>query len=122
MTSTVSRDDVLAVMPNPVLTKISGEPTYQDMKRWKKETSSNLISVQMPIALGRGKGLLGELQDAAVFAARNGAAYNPPPAAPPAYPNILPGATTAERERARAEHAINVRFENASRSTSDHPH
>jgi len=71
MTSTVSRDDVLAVMPNPVLTKISGEPTYQDMKRWKKEMSSNLISVQMPIAWGRGKGLLGELQDAAVFAACN---------------------------------------------------
>ena len=72
--------------------------------------SSNLISVQMPIAWGRGKGLLGELQDAAVSTARNGAAYNPPPAAPPAYPNILPGATTAERERARAEHAIDVRY------------
>ena len=52
MASTVSRDDVLAVMPNPVLTKISGEPTYQDMKRWKKEMSSNLISVQMPLAWG----------------------------------------------------------------------
>lgn len=110
MTSTVSRDDVLAVMPNPVLTKISGEPTYQDMKRWKKEMSSNLISVQMPFDWGRGKGLLGELQDAAVFTARNGANYSPPIAAPPAYPNILPGATTAERERARAEHAIDVRF------------
>lgn len=32
--------------------------------------------------------------------------YNPPLAAPPAYPVIVAGATTAEREQARAEHAI----------------
>ena len=110
MATTISRDDVLALMPNPVLTRISGEPTYQAMKRWKKEMSSNLISVTMPTDWGRGKGLLGELQDAAVFTARNGAAYNPPAAAPPAYPAILPGATTAQREQARAEHAIERRF------------
>ena len=72
--------------------------------------SSNLLAVEMPQEWGRGKGLLGELQDAAVFTARNGAAYNPPLAAPPAYPNILPNATTAQREQARAEHAINVRY------------
>ena len=67
MASTISRDDVLAVMQNPILTKISGEPTYQDMKRWKKEMSSNLLAVEMPDDWGRGKGLLGELQDAAIL-------------------------------------------------------
>ena len=110
MVSTISRDDVLAVMPHPTLTAISGEPTYQDMKKWKKEMSSNLISVRMPANWGQGKGLLGELQDPAVFTARNGAAYNPPAGPPPAYPVILPGATTAQREQARAEHAIDVKF------------
>jgi hypothetical protein len=106
MVATVSRDDVLAVMPFPTLTRITGEPTYQDMKKWRKEMSSNLISVRMPVIWGQNKGLLGELQDPAVFLARNGAAYNPPLAAPPAYPVIVAGATTAEREQARAEHAI----------------
>ena len=110
MASTISRDDVLGVMPHPVLTKISGEPTYQDMKKWKKEMSSNLIAVRMPVLWGRGKGLLGELQDAAVFQARNGAAYNPPAGPPPAYPVIANGATTAQREQARAEHSIDVKY------------
>ena len=110
MVTTISRDDVLAVMPHPILTKISGEPTYQNMKTWKKEMSSNLISVCMPVAWEQTKGLLGELQDPAVFLARNGAAYNPPAVAPPAYPNIPAGATAAAREQARAEHAVEAKF------------
>ena len=78
MVVTVSRDDVLAVMPCPVLTKIPGEPTYQAIKTWHKEMSSNLIAVRMPPTWGRDKGLLGELQDPLIFLARNGDAYNPP--------------------------------------------
>lgn len=106
MVKSVARDDVLAVMPHPVLTKISGEPTYQNMKLWKKEQSANLIAVKMPDDWGRGKGMLGELQDAPVFLARNGAAYNPPANAPADYPNIPGGTTTAERERLRGENDI----------------
>ena len=105
MSSSISRADVLALMPFPILTKVDGEPTYQAMKQWKKEMSSNLISVSMPADWGRGKGLLGELQDAAIFLARNGAAYNPPAAAPPAYPVIPVGATTTQREELRATNA-----------------
>ena len=110
MSKTVSRDDVLAVMPHPVLTRIPGEPTYQAMKHWKKEMQSNLLKVSMPDNWGRGKGLIGELQDPAVFIARNGAAYNPPPAAPPNYPVIPPGSTTQQREQLRAENATNKEF------------
>jgi hypothetical protein len=110
MVATISRDAVLAVMPCPVLTKISGEPTYQAMKTWHKEMSSNLISVRMPTDWGRDKGLLGELQDPIIFLARNGNAYNPPAAAPPTYPVIIAGATTAQREQARAVHATESIF------------
>ena len=67
MVVTISRDDVLAVMPFQVLTKISGEPTYRAMKKWQKEMSSNLISVRMPTDWGRDKGLLGKLQDPVLF-------------------------------------------------------
>ena len=79
--------------------------TYQDMKiRWKKEMSANLITLWMPEDGGRGKGLLGELQDTAVvFTARYVAAYNPPPAAS-STPNLSnhsrhvhPQATTVPR-------------------------
>ena len=110
MSKTVSRDDVLAVMPHPVLTRITGEPTYQAMKHWKKEMQSNLLKVSMPDNWGRGKGLIGELQDPAVFIARNGAAYNPPLVAPPNYPVIPPGSTTQQREELRAENATNKEF------------
>ena len=106
MVKTIARDDVLAVMPHPVLTKISGEPTYQNMKRWKKEQFANLIAVEMPNDWGRGKGMLGELQDPPVFLARNGAAYNPPNIAPDNYPIIPNGSTTAERERLRADNDL----------------
>ena len=99
----ISRDDVLAVMPYPFLTNISGEPTYQNMKQRKKEMSSNLISLKMPQAWGQGKGILGALQDPVIFLACNGAAYNPPAAAPQTYP-LIPGRTiTSERERLRAD-------------------
>lgn len=108
--STISRESVLAVMPFQKLDTISGEPSYADMKKIRKQINANLISVTMPDDWGRGKGLLGEIQDAAVFLARNGAAYNPPPAAPPSYPVMVAHATTAQREQARAELAIDTKF------------
>ena len=106
----VSRDDVLGLMPCPTLTKISGEPTYQDMKVWKKEMFANLIAVDTPLNWGRGKGMLGELQDDAIFIVRNGAPYNPPNAAPSEYPNIPVGATVTDRERLKAENDLNKKF------------
>ncbi len=95
-------------MPHPVLTKVSGEPTYRDMKLWKKEQFANLLAVKMPTDWGRGKGMLGELQDPATFIINNGAAYNPPPAAPDDVPNIPNGTPTIERERIRSQHEIDV--------------
>ena len=71
---------------------------------------TNLLNVTMPDNWGRGKGLIGELQNPAVFIARNGAAYNPPPAAPPIYPVIPAGSTTQQREQLRAENTINRNF------------
>lgn len=97
----VSRETVQALMPNQTLTKIQGEPTHTAVRKLEKELGANLIAV--PCAWGVNKGHLGELQDPATFLARNGTAYTPPAAAPPAYPIIPPAATTAERERLRAE-------------------
>ena len=106
----VSRDDVLGLMPYPVLTKISGEPTYQNMKVWKKEMNANLIAVETPLIWGRGKGMLGELQDDIIFVARNGNPYNPPNAAPAEYPNIPVGASVTERERLKADNDLAKKF------------
>ena len=110
MAKPISRDEVLALFPNPILTHISGEPTYQNMNLWKKEMAVNLLAVKTPDEWGRGKGLLGELQDATVFNARNGAAYNPPSTAPPVYPIIPPNATVPQREQLCAENALAIRF------------
>ena len=43
------------------------------------------------------------LQAPSVFHALNRDFYNPPPNAPPAYPNVLPGANTAKRKRLQSE-------------------
>ena len=72
-----SVDTILALFPNQVITPMSGEPTYAQIKRWKKEISANLIAVQTPNVWDRGKGHLGMIQDNAVFVTQNGLAYNP---------------------------------------------
>ena len=46
-------------------------------------------------------------QSLAILHSQNGDFYNrPPPNAPPAYPNILPGANMAERECLRSNHKV----------------
>ena len=87
-------------MPHQSLTNINSEPTHAAMKKLEKELAANLIAVHCP--WGHGRGYLGELLPAALFQARYGAAYVPPIAAPPAYPVIPQGASTAQREELRA--------------------
>ena len=105
-TTNVWWDNILAVMPHKFILKISSEPTYLAMRTWFKKICTNLIAVETPQYWGRGKGYLCMLQAPAVFHGRSGDFYNPPPNAPPAYPNILPGAITAERERLQPEHKV----------------
>ena len=105
-TTNVSWDDVLVVMPHKLINKILGEPTYSAMHTWFNQICTDLITVETPQDCGRGKGHLGMLQAPAVFHARNGDFYNPPPNAPTAYPNTLPRANTAKRERLRAKHKV----------------
>ena len=71
MATTISKDDVLGVMPHKVLTPIAGEPTYKNTKLMKKEMSANLIDVKNLFDWGRGKGLLGTFQDPLIFNAQN---------------------------------------------------
>ena len=97
----VTRESVLALMPHNTLTKIDGEPTHKSMNKLEKELGSNLIAVPCP--WGRNKGHLGILQDATVFTQRNGGPFTPPIQAPPTYPDIPPAASTAQRERLRAD-------------------
>ena len=104
MTTEVTRESVLALMPNKTLTVIDGEPTHKAVKKLEKELGANLIAVACPF--GHGKGHLGILQPDAIFFQRNGAHFVPPANAPPAYPVIPPGSTTAEREQLRAENTI----------------
>ena len=106
--SDVSRGDVFALLPHQVIEKMVGEPTYLGMKKWKNQMNANLIVVKTPQTWGRGKGLLGLLQDPVVFHARNGAAFNPPNASPLPYPLIPQGASTAAREELRATNEVHI--------------
>ena len=105
-TTNVSWDDVLAVMPHKVIHNILGKPTYSAMRTWFKKICTNLIAAETPKDCGRVKVHLGMLQAPSVFHAQNGDFYNPPPNAPIAYHNILPGVNTAERKRLRAEYKV----------------
>ena len=64
------------------------------------------MAVETPQDWGRGKGHLVMLQAPAAFHAQNGDFYNPPPNAPPSYPNTLPGANTDKHEHLKAEHKV----------------
>ena len=78
------------------------------MRTWFKQICKNLNSVETPQDWGRVKGHLVMLQSPAVFYARNGEFYNPPPPpnATPSYPNILYRANTAKRERLRVKDKV----------------
>jgi hypothetical protein len=52
----------------------------------------------VPCPWGHNKGHIGLLQDPVLYLQCNSAAFTNPAAAPPAYPVIMAGATTAERE------------------------
>ena len=69
--SEVSRDDVFALIPKQTVDKVDANPTYSQMKKWKKQMSAYLIAVKTPTDWGYGKGHLGILQDPVVFLARN---------------------------------------------------
>jgi hypothetical protein len=56
----------------------------------------------VPCPWGHSKGHLGLLQDPVLYLQCNSAAFTIPAAAPPAYPVIVAGTTTAEREEQRA--------------------
>ena len=65
MTTEVTRESVLALMPNKTLTVIDGEPTHKAVKKLEKELGANLIAVACPF--GHAKGHLGILQPDAIF-------------------------------------------------------
>ncbi len=59
----------------------------------------------IPSPWGHNKGHLGLLQDLVLYLQHNGAAFTIPAAAPPAYPIIVDGATTA---KLKEQHANNI--------------
>ena len=126
-TTNVLRDNLLAVMPHKVIQKILGEPTYLAMRTWFKKICTNLIAVKTPQDWRRGKSHLGMLQSPAAFHAKNGDFDKPPPNAPPAYPNILPGeiglsANTSElNTRYFMSTGPSTSTQGASQSTSEPP-
>jgi hypothetical protein len=95
MTSdTISAKGIQAQMPHPILTRVFGEPTHEQVKMVIHELSANLMAIFCP--WGHSKGHLGLLQDPAIYLAHNGEAFNIPHNEPPAYPVMPAGATTAK--------------------------
>jgi hypothetical protein len=107
MSNTVSAKSIKAQMPHITLTRILCEPSHCQFKQLERELTTNLMAVPCP--WGHNKGHLGLLQDPVLYLQCNGAAFTIPAAAPPAYPIILDGATTAERKEQRANNDMTHR-------------
>jgi hypothetical protein len=103
MSDTVSAKSIKAQMPHVTLTRILGKPSHRQPKQLERKLTTNLMAVPCP--WGHNKGHLGLLQDLVLYLQCNSAAFTIPVAAPPAYPVIVAGATTAEREE---QHANNI--------------
>ena len=97
----VSADSVIAKFLHKKLTTVRCEPTHASVTKAEKEVGANNL-IAVPCPWGHQKGHLGLLQLAALYLQRNGAAFTLPAAAPPSYPVIPQGSTTAEREQLRA--------------------
>jgi hypothetical protein len=99
MFDTVSVKSIKAQMPHVTLMRILGEPSHCQLKQLERKLTNNLMAV--PCSWGN-KGHLGLFQNPILYQQHNSAAFTIPAAAPPAYPVIVAGATTAEREEQRA--------------------
>jgi hypothetical protein len=100
MSDMVSAKSIKAQMPHVILMRILGKPSHHQLNQLKCKLTANLMEVPCPC--GHNKGHLGLLQNPVLYLQPNGAAFTFPVAALPAYPNIVAGATTAEREEQRA--------------------
>jgi hypothetical protein len=88
-------------MTHVKLTRILGEPSHCQLKQLECKLTANLMAVPCPWEHNKGH-LDGLLQDPVFYLQRNSAAFTILAAAPPAYPIIVIGATTAKHEKQRA--------------------
>jgi hypothetical protein len=96
MSDMVSAKSIKAHTPHVTLTRILGKSSHRQLKQLEHNLTTNLMVVPCP--WGHNKGYLGLLQDPVLYLQCNGAAFAIPAAAPPAYPVIMAGATTAKHE------------------------
>jgi hypothetical protein len=96
MSDMVSAKSIKAQMPHVTLTRIIGKPSHRQIKQLERELTANLMAVPCP--WGHNKDHLGLLQDPVPYLQCNGAAFTIPAAAPPVYPLIMAGTTTAQHE------------------------
>jgi hypothetical protein len=96
MSDAVSAKSIEAQMPHVTLTRILGKPSHRQLKQLKHKLTANLMVIPCP--WGHNKDHLGLLQDPVLYLQHNGAAFMTLAAAPPAYPVIVAGATTAKCE------------------------
>jgi hypothetical protein len=96
MSDLVSTESIKAQMPHVILTRILGKPSHRQLKQLEHGLTTNLMVVPCP--WGHSKGHLGLLQDPVLYLQRNNAAFTISAAAPPGYPIIVAGATTAKHE------------------------
>jgi hypothetical protein len=95
----VSVEGIKAQMPHPILTHVFGKLTLKQIKTVIRKLLANLMAISCP--WGHSKGHLGLLQDAAIYLAHIGEAFNIPHVGPPAYPVIPEGAKIANRKELR---------------------
>jgi hypothetical protein len=106
MLNTASAKSIKAQMPHVTLTRILGEPSHCQLKQLEHKLTANLMAVPCP--WGHNKGHLGLLQDPVLYLQCISAAFTIPVAAPPAYPVIMAGVTTDEREEQHANMLVKL--------------
>ena len=94
-------DDNERRFKHPTLTKIEGEPDYEQMCIVREEIFRNAIAIKSTFG-GRKHGHLGSVQQPAVYQTEAGQAWTIP-ASGGMYPTFPDGATNAEKKREVAE-------------------
>ena len=81
---------------------------HTSLKALENELAANLMAIPCP--WGHNKGHLGLLQDPAIYLKQNGAPFNTPVNAPPAYPADLAGnAAAGIHEAARVDNQAQLK-------------
>eukprot|EP00588_Corethron_pennatum_P017373 CAMPEP_0194307720 /NCGR_PEP_ID=MMETSP0171-20130528/4612_1 /TAXON_ID=218684 /ORGANISM="Corethron pennatum, Strain L29A3" /LENGTH=180 /DNA_ID=CAMNT_0039059935 /DNA_START=93 /DNA_END=631 /DNA_ORIENTATION=+ len=104
-------DQIEALLPNPILTPIVGEPTHEGLRLLQKEINKNLAAIPSNLGCGT-KGFLWLSTSTTVYATISSVPFTPPtnPQSTPSSADLAAASSAKDIAAVHANHDLNVKL------------